>query len=52
MIDAFYWWWVEFGSVHNEARRFMRNAFMQKAGAAIDRFAARVRERLQEVTKP
>lgn len=39
-LDAYYWWFVEFGSRNNRpARPFMRPAYEAKKGAAVDAIA-------------
>lgn len=34
--DAWYWPFLEFGTVHIKARRFIQNAFQSRQGQAID----------------
>lgn len=45
-LDAYYWFWVEFGSMNNRPIHYMRDAFKNKVGAAIDKFATVIKERV------
>jgi HK97 gp10 family phage protein len=45
-VDAFYWFFVEFGTRHMSARPFMRPAFEAQKRAAIDAVKSRLEERV------
>ena len=46
--DAYYWRWVEFGTVKMSARPFMRPAFETKKEAAVQEIARVLAERLMQ----
>lgn len=51
-LDAYYWWWVEFGTAKMAARPFMRPAFEAKKRAAVERIKQYLAERIpREVEK-
>jgi HK97 gp10 family phage protein len=51
LLDAFYWFWVEFGSIHNEVRHYMRDALPKRVDEAIDKFAGVIRGGLPGLLK-
>lgn len=48
---AFYWWWVEFGSVHNAPVGYMRKALDNKADQAITVFQDKLWESVKVVVQ-
>lgn len=44
---AYYWWWVEFGIPRMRARPYLRPAFQNKRGAALNAIVARLRRALE-----
>lgn len=47
-FDPFYWRFLEFGTKHISAQRFMTRAFDANSGAAIDIFKARLKARIDK----
>lgn len=46
--DAFYWRWVEFGSMKMAARPFLRPAFEAKKQAAVEAMKEKLAERVEQ----
>lgn len=47
--DAFYWFYLEFGTIKMAARPFLRPAFEKKKYEAIEKFKEKMRERLRQL---
>lgn len=50
-LDAFYWFFVEFGTAKMAAQPFMRPAFEMRKRQAVDVIAARLKQGLQDEAK-
>ncbi len=46
--DAFYWWYLEFGTKYIAAHPFIVPAFVAKKQEAFDRFKQKLRENIQK----
>lgn len=48
--DAFYWWYIEFGTKFLAARPFMRPAFEKMKFVAVEKIKAKLLEKLDKLT--
>jgi len=49
-MDAFYWWYLEYGTKFISARPFMRPAFEKKKNEAFEAIKKKLKEKLDQIT--
>jgi len=50
-LDAFYWTWVEFGSIHNQRHSFLRPAFESKKNTALNVITIGLANGIEQIAK-